>query len=77
MNRIGTLGWGFTYEGIFDAGAISAESLIRLLSPEMAAAAFTLLTNEIVLFEERNGKFLLCNLHYSIPSANAERDELS
>ena len=77
MNRISTLGWGFTYEGIFDAGAISAESLIRLLSPEMAAAAYTFLTDETVLFEERDCKYLLRNLHHSIPSANAERDKLS
>ena len=63
MNRISTLGWGFADKRVFDAWAVSAESLIRLLSPEMAAAGYTLLTNETVLFEERNRKFLLCNLH--------------
>jgi len=63
MNRIGTFGWGFTYEGVFDAGAVSAESLIRLLSPEMAAAVNAFFTDEIVLFEERDCKFLLGDFH--------------
>ena len=67
MNRICTFGWGFTYEGVFDAGTVSAKSLIRLLSPEMAAAAYTLLADEAVLLEERDRKFLLCNLHLIIP----------
>jgi hypothetical protein len=29
----------------------------------MTTAAYTLFANEAVLFEERNCKFLLCNLH--------------
>ena len=65
MDRISTFGWGFTYERVLDAGAVSAESLIRLLSPEMATATYTFLTDEIVLFEERDRKFFLCNLHFS------------
>ena len=63
MNRIGTFGWGFAYEGVFDAGAVSAESLIMLLSPEVAAATYTFLADEIVLSEECDCEFLFCNLH--------------
>jgi hypothetical protein len=63
MNRICTFSWRFINERILDAGTVSAQRLIRLLGPEMAAAAYTLFANEAVLFEEWNCKFLLCNLH--------------
>ena len=64
MHRISTLGWRFAYEGVFDARTVAAKRLSRLLSPEVAAAGYTLLTDEIVLFEERDSKFFLCDFHF-------------
>ena len=63
MNRIRPLGWRFTNEGVFDAGAVSTENLIMFLSPEMAATAYAFLADETVLSEECDCKFLFCNLH--------------
>jgi hypothetical protein len=63
MNGIGPLGWRLTDEGVFDARAVTAISLVRALSPEIGFAALALLTYEPVLLEERDSELLFTNLH--------------
>jgi hypothetical protein len=63
MDRIRSFGWGFTNERVLDTWAIPTESLIWLLSPEMAVATFAFFTDETVIFEERNGELFFINLH--------------
>ena len=63
MNRVSPFGRRFSDERVLDAGTVAAEALVRPLSPEVALAAFTLLTCEPILFEEWDGEFFLVNLH--------------
>ncbi len=63
MDRIGTLGWRLPDERILNAGAVAAEFLVGVLSPEIARAALAPLAHESILFEEWDSKLVFADLH--------------
>jgi hypothetical protein len=63
MNGVPPLSWRFPNKRVLNAGTVSAEFLVRPLSPEVTFAAFTLLALKPILLEERDGEFFLINLH--------------